>query len=93
LAAGAIYALVGVTYNTMFSTSRVMSFYRRPARHARRRVRFDVHAEDGHADLGRLPADAARMRDHWVITEFVAVRPVLKASTSIFMCSPRWRWR
>jgi len=26
LAAGAIYALVGVTYNTMFSTSRVMSF-------------------------------------------------------------------
>jgi len=31
LAAGAIYALVGVTYNTMFSTSRVMSFHRRPA--------------------------------------------------------------
>src|SRR6187402_2427810 len=26
LAAGAIYALIGVTYNTMFSTSRVMSF-------------------------------------------------------------------
>src|SRR5204862_8225911 len=26
LATGAIYALVGVTYNTMFSTSRVMSF-------------------------------------------------------------------
>ena len=26
LASGAIYALVGVTYNTMFSTSRVMSF-------------------------------------------------------------------
>ena len=26
LAAGAIYALVGITYNTMFSTSRVMSF-------------------------------------------------------------------
>src|SRR6201998_746445 len=26
LAAGAIYALVGVTYNTMYSTSRVMSF-------------------------------------------------------------------
>src|ERR1700759_2736194 len=26
LAAGAVYALVGVTYNTMFSTSRVMSF-------------------------------------------------------------------
>ena len=26
LAAGAVYALVGITYNTMFSTSRVMSF-------------------------------------------------------------------
>ena len=26
LAAGAIYALVGITYNTMYSTSRVMSF-------------------------------------------------------------------
>ena len=35
LAAGAIYALVGVTYNTMFSTSRVMSF---TARSEERRV-------------------------------------------------------
>ena len=26
LASGAVYALVGVTYNTMFSTSLVMSF-------------------------------------------------------------------
>src|SRR6185436_6274645 len=26
LAVGAVYALIGVTYNTMFSTSRVMSF-------------------------------------------------------------------
>ena len=26
LAVGAVYALIGVTYNTMFATSRVMSF-------------------------------------------------------------------
>src|SRR6478735_8254974 len=26
LAVGAVYALIGITYNTMFSTSRVMSF-------------------------------------------------------------------
>ena len=26
LAVGAVYALIGVTYNTMFSASRVMSF-------------------------------------------------------------------
>ncbi len=27
-----------------------------------------------------------------VITEFVAVRPVLKASSSISTCCRRWRW-
>ena len=54
LAAGAIYALVGVTYNTMFSTSRVMSFTAGQLAHARRRVRLDVHAEPGHADPRRL---------------------------------------
>ena len=26
LAMGAVYALIGITYNTMFATSRVMSF-------------------------------------------------------------------
>ena len=53
--------------------------HRRPARHARRRVRFDVHAEAGHADPRRLPADAARCAIIGIITEFVAVRPVLKS--------------
>ena len=62
LAAGAIYALVGITYNTMFSTSRVMTFHRRSTCHARRRVRLDVHAQVGHADPFRVPSDAARMR-------------------------------
>src|SRR5580704_11096736 len=63
LAAGAIYALVGVTYNTMFSTSRVMSF---------------TSGQLGMPIWAGLLLTLFGCAVIGVITEFVAVRPVLK---------------
>jgi len=92
LASGAIYALVGVTYNTMFSTSRVMSFTA-----GQLAMLGGVFGSMFTLKLGcrssPLPADARLLRHHRIITEFVAVRPVLKTSTSISTCCRRWRWR
>ena len=79
LAAGAIYALVGVTYNTMFSTSRVMSFTA-----GQLAMLGGVFGSMFTLKLG-LPISAGFLLTLvgcaviGVITEFVAVRPVLKS--------------
>jgi branched-chain amino acid transport system permease protein len=78
LAAGAIYALVGITYNTMFSTSRVMSFTAGQLAMlggvfgSLFMLRMGLPVVVGF--LVTLVACALI----GVITEFVAVRPVLK---------------
>src|ERR1700740_3571845 len=79
LAAGAVYALVGVTYNTMFSTSRVMSFTA-----GQLAMLGGVFGSMFMLKLG-LPIwlgfllTLAGCAVIGVITEFVAVRPVLKS--------------
>src|SRR5258708_6111008 len=79
LAAGAIYALVGVTYNTMFSTSRVMSFTA-----GQLAMLGGVFGSMFMLKLG-LPIIVGFALTLvgcaliGVVTEFVAVRPVLKS--------------
>src|ERR1043166_1359214 len=79
LAAGAIYALVGVTYNTMFSTSRVMSFTA-----GQLAMLGGVFGSMFTLKLG-MPLLAGFLLTLLccaiigIITEFVAVRPVLKS--------------
>ena len=79
LAAGAIYALVGVTYNTMFSTSRVMSFTA-----GQLAMLGGVFGSMFTLKLG-MPIFAGFLLTLLgcaiigIITEFVAVRPVLKS--------------
>ena len=79
LAAGAIYALVGVTYNTMFSTSRVMSFTA-----GQLAMLGGVFGSLFTLKLG-LPIVVGFLLTLiccaiiGIITEFVAVRPVLKS--------------
>src|ERR1700749_1590417 len=78
LAAGAIYALVGVTYNTMFSTSRVMSFTA-----GELAMLGGVFGSMFTLIMG-VPLFAGFLLTLvacaiiGVVTEFVAVRPVLK---------------
>ena len=80
LAAGAIYALIGVTYNTMFSASRVMSFTA-----GQLGMLGGVFGSLFMLRLGLpivvgFPLTLARHAPLiGVITEFVAVRPVLKS--------------
>src|SRR5471030_3116959 len=79
LAAGAIYALVGVTYNTMFSASRVMSFTS-----GQLAMLGGVFGSMFTLKLG-MPAIAGFLLTLTgcaiigIITEYVAVRPVLKS--------------
>src|SRR6478735_1658100 len=79
LAAGAIYALVGVTYNTMFSTSRVMSFTA-----GQLALLGGVFGSLFTLKLG-LPILAGFLLTLLccaiigIVTEFIAVRPVLKS--------------
>ena len=79
LAVGAIYALIGVTYNTMFMTSRVMSFTA-----GQLGMVGGVLGSLFALRLG-LPVPLALLATLLcaaligVITEFVAVRPVLKS--------------
>jgi branched-chain amino acid transport system permease protein len=79
LAAGAIYALVGITYNTMFSTSRVMSFTA-----GQLAMLGGVFGSLFMLKMG-LPVIIGFLLTLvgcaiiGVITEFVAVRPVLKS--------------
>jgi len=78
LAAGAVYALVGITYNTMFSTSRVMSFTS-----GQLAMLGGVFGSMFILKLG-LPIivgfalTLVGCAIIGIITEFVAVRPVLK---------------
>ncbi|ONG55794.1 hypothetical protein BKE38_08370 [Pseudoroseomonas deserti] len=79
LAVGAIYALIGITYNTMFATSRVMSFTAGQLGMlggvfgSLFILQFQLPVLPGLA-LTLLAAAAIG-----VVTEFVAVRPVLKS--------------
>lgn len=79
LAVGAVYALIGITYNTMFATSRVMSF-----------TAGQLGMLGGvfgslfmlRLDLPLLPALALTLAACallGVVTEIVAVRPVLES--------------
>src|SRR5215213_6487399 len=79
LAVGAIYALIGVTYNVMFSASRVMSFTAGQL--------GMLGGVFGAWFIGRLglplilgfPLTLAACAAIGVLTEIVAVRPVLGA--------------
>lgn len=79
LAAGAIYALVGITYNTMYSTSRVMSFTAGQLGMlggvfgSLFMLRWGMPLWQG------FPLTLLACALVGVITEFVAVRPVLKS--------------
>lgn len=79
LAVGAIYALIGVTYNTMYSTSRVMSFTA-----GQLGMLGGVLGSLFTLRLGLpwglgLLATLAACALVGIVTEFVAVRPVLKS--------------
>src|SRR5215213_7018500 len=79
LAVGAVYALIGVTYNVMFATSRVMSFTA-----GQLGMLGGVFGSLFALRLGvpLLPAfvlSLAACAVVGIITEFVAVRPVLKS--------------
>jgi len=79
LAVGAVYALIGITYNTMFATSRVMSFTA-----GQLGMLGGVFGSLFMLELGLplalgLPLTLAACALIGVLTEFVAVRPVLKS--------------
>ncbi|KMO28598.1 branched-chain amino acid ABC transporter permease [Methylobacterium aquaticum] len=79
LAVGAIYALIGITYNTMFSTSRVMSFTAGQLGMLGGVLGSLFTLRLGLAwPLGLLLTLACGALVG-IVTEFVAVRPVLKS--------------
>src|SRR5260370_4903185 len=89
LTAGANYAVVGVTYNTMFSTSRVMSFTA-----GQLAMLGGVFGSMFTLKLG-MPILAGFLLTLLccaiigIITEFVAVRPVLKSlDPPLYVLSP-----
>src|ERR1700677_3034279 len=79
LAAGAIYALVGITYNTMFSTSRVMSFTAGQLAMLGGVFGSMFMLKMGLPILVGFVLTLLGCAIIGVITEFVAVRPVLKS--------------
>lgn len=79
LAAGAIYALVGITYNTMFSTSRVMSFTAGQLAMLGGVFGSLFMLKLGVPTLVGFALTLVCCAMIGVITEFVAVRPVLKS--------------
>ena len=79
LAAGAIYALVGVTYNTMFSTSRVMSFTAGQLAMLGGVFGSMFMLKLGMPILVGFLLTLLACAVIGIITEFVAVRPVLKS--------------
>src|ERR1700744_4086154 len=79
LASGAIYALVGVTYNTMFSTSRVMSFTAGQLAMLGGVFGSMVMLKMGMPLLAGFILTLIPCALLGIITEFVAVRPVLKS--------------
>ncbi len=80
LAMGAVYALIGVTYNTDVLHVAGDELHRRAnPRDARRRVRFDVHSAARAAVDRGIFLTLAACALVGVITEIIAVRPVLKS--------------
>jgi branched-chain amino acid transport system permease protein len=79
LAMGAVYALIGITYNTMFATSRVMSFTAGQLGMLGGVFGSLFMLRWGLPILLALPMTLAACALVGVITEFVAVRPVLKS--------------
>src|SRR5271165_3551501 len=73
LATGAVYALIGITYNTMFATSRVMSFTA-----GQLGMLGGVFGSLFMVVWG-LPLALLGCAAVGVVTEFLAVRPVLKS--------------
>jgi branched-chain amino acid transport system permease protein len=79
LAAGAIYALVGITYNTMFSTSRVMSFTAGQLAMLGGVFGSLFMLKIGLPTLLGFALTLVGCAVIGIVTEFVAVRPVLKS--------------
>ena len=79
LAMGAVYALIGITYNTMFATSRVMSFTSGMLGMLGGVFGSLFVLRWGLPVLVGLPLTLLACALVGVVTEFVAVRPVLKS--------------
>lgn len=79
LAVGAIYALIGIAYNTMFSTSRVMSFTAGQLGMLGGVFGSLFILRMGFPPILGFVAMIACCALIGVVTEFVAVRPVLKS--------------
>lgn len=79
LAIGAVYALIGVTYNVMFSASRVMSFTSGQLGMLGGVLGAMFIARLGFPAVLGLAATLACCAAVGVLTEIVAVRPVLKS--------------
>ena len=79
LAMGGVYALIGITYNTMFATSRVMSFTAGQLGMLGGVFGSLFMLRWGLPMLVALPLTLAACALIGVITEYVAVRPVLKS--------------
>jgi branched-chain amino acid transport system permease protein len=79
LAMGAVYALIGITYNTMFATSRVMSFTAGQLGMLGGVFGSLLMLRLGLPLLLALPLTLLMCAMIGVLTEFVAVRPVLKS--------------
>jgi branched-chain amino acid transport system permease protein len=79
LAVGAVYALIGITYNTMFATSRVMSFTSGQLGMLGGVLGSMFILRLGLPILPGLAATLAVCAVVGVVTEIVAVRPVLKS--------------
>jgi branched-chain amino acid transport system permease protein len=79
LAMGGVYALIGITYNTMFATSRVMSFTAGQLGMLGGVFGSLFMLRWGLPIILALPLTLAACALIGVITEYVAVRPVLKS--------------
>ncbi len=79
LAVGAVYALIGITYNTMFAASRVMSFTAGQLGMLGGVLGAMFMTRLGLPALLALLATLACCAAIGVLTEIVAVRPVLKS--------------
>ena len=79
LAVGAVYALIGITYNTMFATSRVMSFTAGQLGMLGGVLGSLFVLRLGLPLLAGLAATLAACAAVGALTELVAVRPVLKS--------------
>src|SRR5882757_3188173 len=79
LAMGAVYALIGITYNTMFATSRVMSFTAGQLGMLGGVFGSLLMLRLGLPLMLGLPLTLLLCALVGIVTEYVAVRPVLKS--------------